>query len=655
VATERHALLAALIEEEPGEVIRVAMPADLRASLPPVVQALVEEEVDLEGELDILHEDRHTGSRFLYVLQTPRERVALHFAADPPTHLTTGARVRVTGVRVAQTLALSSSTSSVQTLAAALPNTFGAQQTLVILVNFADKATQPYTVAYAQNVVFTTTSNFDLENSYGQTWLTGTVVGWYTIALSSTVCDYNTLASQAKSAAQAAGVNLAAYTRHVFAFPQNACTWWGLGSVGGNPSRAWINGSLTLKVVSHEMGHNFGLYHAHSLDCGTTVLGTNCTTSDYGDTIDTMGNPAAGHFNAFHKDRLGWLEYGTSPPITIVQTDGLYPIEPLETAGTGPKALAILKATDASTGKQTWYYVENRRALGFDSFLSSNSNVLNGVVIHTGSPSDGNSSYLLDMTPATASWSDPALVVGQSFTDPEAGVTVTPVTVGSTGTVVSVSFGPLTCVRANPTLTLSPSQSQWVQPGSTVTFTVSVTNHDNAGCTAATFALQAAVPSGWVASLTTPTLLLGPGASATTTLQVTSSATAAGGFYPIGVTATHSANPTYVASTAATAVLVTGLSVTVSVTPNPVSRGQQVTSTAVVSANGAPVANASVTFTITKANGTVVKQTATTDATGKAVAKLQIKRNDPVGTYQERADAALNGITGYATTSLTVQ
>ena len=90
------------------------------------------------------------------------------------------------------------------------------------------------------------------------------------------------------------------------------------------------------------MGHNFGLYHAHSLDCGTAVLGTNCTTSDYGDTIDTMGNSAAGHFNAFHKDRLGWLDYGTSPMITIVHVDGLYTIEPLETTGTGPKALAIL-------------------------------------------------------------------------------------------------------------------------------------------------------------------------------------------------------------------------------------------------------------------------------------------------------------------------
>jgi NPCBM-associated, NEW3 domain of alpha-galactosidase len=658
VATERQQLLAALAENDPGEVVRVALPADLRASLPPAVQALVEDELEVEGELEILHEDRDVGSRYLYALKTTGGRFALHFAADPPTHLETGTRVRVTGVRVEQMLALSSSTTSVETLASALPNTFGAQKTLVILVNFADKATQPYTVATAQSVVFTTTSNFDLENSYGQTWLTGNVVGWYTIALSSTVCDYSTLASQAKSAAQAAGVNLSAYTRYVYAFPQNACTWWGLGSVGGNPSQAWINGSLQLKVVSHEMGHNLGLYHAHSLDCGTTVLGTNCTTSDYGDTIDTMGNPAAGHYNAFQKERLGWLDYGTSPTITTVQAAGTYTIAPLETAGTGPKALAVLKATDPSTGKQTWYYVEYRQALGFDSFLSSNSNVLNGVVIHTGSTSDGNSSYLLDLTPTTSSWSDPALSVGQSFYDPDAGVTIAPLSVSGTGATVSVSLTAPPCAPANPTMTLTPSQSQWVQPGSPVSFTVSVTNNDSPSCAVATLSLQSTVPTGstgWTATFTTPTLTLSPGASASTTLQVSSPATAVGGFYTIGVTATNSANPAYTASTSATVVLVTGLSVTVTAAPNPASRGQAVTSTAAVSANGAPVANASVTFTITKANGTVVKQTATTDAAGKATSKLQLKRNDPVGTYQDRADATLNGIVGSATTSFTVQ
>jgi hypothetical protein len=32
-----------------------------------------------------------------------------------------------------------------------------------------------------QSVVFTPTSNFDLENSCGQTWPTGDVFGWYSL------------------------------------------------------------------------------------------------------------------------------------------------------------------------------------------------------------------------------------------------------------------------------------------------------------------------------------------------------------------------------------------------------------------------------------------------------------------------------------------
>jgi hypothetical protein len=38
----------------------------------------------------------------------------------------------------------------------------------------------------------------------------------------------------------------------------------------------------------------------------------------------------------------------------------------------------------------------------------------------------GKRSYLLDMTPATSSWSDPALVVDESFYDPNSGVTIAP-------------------------------------------------------------------------------------------------------------------------------------------------------------------------------------------------------------------------------------
>ena len=105
VAARRHQLLSAIIQDDPGAVLWAAMPARLRAGLPHAVQAYVEEEMDVEGELEVLHEDRDDDSRYLYSLKVKEERFSLHFAAHPPT-LHTGSWVRVRGIRVERALAL---------------------------------------------------------------------------------------------------------------------------------------------------------------------------------------------------------------------------------------------------------------------------------------------------------------------------------------------------------------------------------------------------------------------------------------------------------------------------------------------------------------------------------------------------------------------
>src|SRR5439155_22730427 len=125
----------------------------------------------------------------------------------------------------------------------------------------------------------------------------------------------------------------------------------------------------------------------------------------------------------------------------------------------------------------------------------------------------------------------------------------------SAGATVSVHFAPPTCVPAPPTVIVSPSQSQWVPPGTTVPFTLSVTNHDSAACTASTFTLQAAVPAGWTANFPTSALTLRLGSSASTTPQITAPATAADGFYTSTMSAMNSTDTVYAASTAATVVL----------------------------------------------------------------------------------------------------
>ncbi|HET9714288.1 MAG TPA: NEW3 domain-containing protein, partial [Pyrinomonadaceae bacterium] len=562
--------------------------------------------------------------------------------------------VVVNGAQLGETLELNSGEAvSVASNEQIVPgNPLGQHRVLVVMVNFQDKQTQPFTREQAQAVMFGTTSDFYREASYGQTWLTGDVYGWYTIPVSSSTCDTTAIANYAQQAAANAGANLNAYDHMVYAFPQNACSWQGRGSVGGSPSQAWVNEWFELGIVGHELGHNFGLYHSRSMDCGETSIGSNCTVSEYGDTLDLMGGASSAHFNLFQKERLGWINGGTNPPLTTVATSGTYWLDSFEPGTMTSKGLKILKSTDQSTGMKTWYYIERRTAYGFDSFLSGNANVLNGVVIRTGSDSSGQNTYLLDMTPTTASWLDAALTVGQSFTDADAGITITVISADATGALVQVSVAGQPCVRANPTLTLSPSQSSWMQASSTATFNLTLKNNDGGGCQPAGFNWQTTAPAGWTTSAP-PVTSLNPGASTTAAVQVTSAPGTGDGFYTVNVSA---ANGSYSSSAAATYSLVSMLAVTNTATQATYTRNQTATVNATVRAAGSPVSGGTVMFTMTKSNGTTVSSTATTGANGVAVFKYSFNRKkDPTGTYQVRAQANKDGVAGSGTVSFVVK
>ena len=359
---------------------------------------------EASGVLLVLQEDdfKTGATRTRHFLDTAEGRVELNFAGKAP-ELRSGMRFIARGLRNGNTINVnpgSGEGEGEEPAATASVPVLGERKTLVLLVNFQDNTSQPYSQAEANDIVFTQASNFFKENSQQQVSLTGATYGWYTLPLSQTTCSVFQIENAAKQAATTAGVDLTGYNHFVYVFPNTtACAWGGLSTIGG--SSVWINGNLKVSSVSHELIHNLGLQHSHAKECGATAIGASCTNVDYGDPLDVMGSTNPGHLNAVQKERLGWLNNDTMPPITLVQATGNYTVSAYAAAGTGAKALKILKSTDPTTGVKTWYYIEYRTATGSDSFISTlnNTNVPNGLVVHTAADNGG--SYLHDMTPAS--------------------------------------------------------------------------------------------------------------------------------------------------------------------------------------------------------------------------------------------------------------
>jgi hypothetical protein len=216
-----------------------------------------------------------------------------------------------------------------------------------------------------------------------------------------------------------------------------------------------------------------------------------------------MGISRSWHvFNAPHVDQMRWFDAfpGT---IATVTSNGVFDLRPMAVHPLTTGGLRALRIAKPDTGG--YYYLSFRQAVGYDDSLSST--YTQGVNVHR----YAGSGYAL------TSFID-SLATGESFQDAANGITVTQLGRASDGSyaTVEVAFG---CAQRAPSLAVSPA-SQAGLPGATLSYTVSVTNRDSGGCDPASFGLGASFPSGLAGSFGSASLTLAPGASASTSLVV---------------------------------------------------------------------------------------------------------------------------------------
>ena len=142
--------------------------------------------------------------------------------------------------------------------------------------------------------------------------------------------------------------------------PKAGCVWSGRAAVGGANSK---NGILILHdtassfVITHELGHNFGLGHSNFLRCDSGAndgaWGEICKGVEYGGTIDVMGNvDTRSPLNTYHQWRMGYIDDSQIKQVWQSEVVNLAPSD----FANGTKAIYIRDGKAA-------YWIEYRRKL----------------------------------------------------------------------------------------------------------------------------------------------------------------------------------------------------------------------------------------------------------------------------------------------------
>ena len=142
--------------------------------------------------------------------------------------------------------------------------------------------------------------------------------------------------------------------------PKAGCIWSGRALMGEPNSKSGtliLHESASSFVISHELGHTFGLGHSNFLRCDNAAYdgpwGETCKGVEYGGTIDAMGNvDTTSPLNTYHQWRMGLLDDSQIKQVWQSEVVNLAPSD----FANGVRAIYIRDGKAA-------YWVEYRRKL----------------------------------------------------------------------------------------------------------------------------------------------------------------------------------------------------------------------------------------------------------------------------------------------------
>ncbi len=331
--------------------------------------------------------------------------------------------------------------------------TRGKKKLLYIRVRFADQPAEPEIKRDAKRKM-SSVNRFFRENSYGAISFKTKVPRTYVLPKSN--AEYATMGitavrNDALAAALADGKDYLDYDLDIVRYADGPGEFSGTATIGGRG--CWLRASSE-GVAVHELGHNFGLYHANAwVTTNESVIGPGVPV-EYGDDFDTMGQAIGGifHFNARNKEALAWL---TPSDLHTVTDSGSYRIFAHDTIASVKQIRALKIPKDTALD----YWVEFRQQ------FTGNHWMMSGAGLRRASPAyDSTGSQLLDATPGSPEGRpDSPLVIGRTFSDEDSGIHITPVGKGRTAPEsldVIVNFGtfpsnlmPTVSIDANTTTT----------------------------------------------------------------------------------------------------------------------------------------------------------------------------------------------------------